>query len=189
VEPPDATLSVTESWFRPDGTGGYDWGAIVNNAGADTWTGPYVVAKFFDAENRLIDADDGYFVNVRPGAGAVVGYVWEAPAEPARIEVTFVDGGFLNDEPEAGELTVSDLSITPSGSGSTTVSGTITSTFESEQSFVEVIMIWRDAANAVVYSASTYVDTIDAGGSAPLELSLYGDNLPTTAPTETYWSG
>lgn len=188
LTPPDAALTVSESWFRPDGTGGYDWGAIVNNSGTDTWSGPYVLAKFFDAENRLIDGDDGYFGDVRPGASAVVGYVWQAPVEPSRIEVTFIDGGYLDDEPEAGELTVSDVTVAPEDTGTAIVSGTVTSTFEAEQSFVEVILIWRDPANAVVYSASTYVDEIPAGGSVPLELTLYGENLPTTAPTETYWT-
>jgi hypothetical protein len=187
LTPPDAGLTVSESWFRSDGSGGYDWGAIVSNGGSDTWSGPYVLAKFFDAENRLIDGDDGYFGVVRPGASAVVGYVWDAPAEPVRIEVTFIDGGF-QDEPEEGELTVSDVTVTNDGTGTATVTGTVSSTFGTEQSFVEVILIWRDASNAVTYSASTYVDTIGAGGSAPLEITLYGENLPTTGPTETYWS-
>jgi hypothetical protein len=187
LTPPDAALTVTETWFRSDGTGGYDWGAITANGGTDTWSGPYVLAKFFDADNRLIDSDDGYFGDVRPGASAVIGYVWEVAAEPARVEVTFIDGGYLA-EPETGELTIGELAVAPDDDGTTVVSGTVSSTFTEEQSFVEVIMIWRDAANTVVYSASTYVDDIPAGGSAPLEAELYGENVPTVAPTETYWS-
>jgi hypothetical protein len=188
LTPPDAALAVQESWFRPDGSGGYDWGAIVTNGGTTTWSGPYLLAKFFDADNRLIDSDDGYFSTVRPGANAVVGYIWDAPAEATRLEVAFVDGGYDGDEPEGGELTVSELTLTPGADGTATLTGTVSSTFAEEQSFAELIFVWRDAANAVVYSTSTYVDTIPPGGSASIEATLYGDNVPTTPPNETYWS-
>jgi hypothetical protein len=124
---------------------------------------------------------------VRPGANAVVGYVWDTALEPVRLEVAFIDGGSLGD-PEAGELTVSDVTMTPDDDGTAILSGTVASTFETEQSFVQVVLVWRDAANVVVYATSTYVDDIPAGGSAPFEEELYGENLPTTAPTETYWS-
>jgi hypothetical protein len=187
LTPPDAALAVQESWFRPDGSGGYEWGALVTNGGTTTWSGPYVIAKFFDADNRLIDSDDGYFGTLRPGTGAVVGYVWDAAAVPARIEVAFVDGGY-DTEPESGELAVADLALTPGDGGTATLTGTVSSTFADEQSFVELIFIWRDASNAVVYSTSAYVDTVPAGGSAPLETTLYGENLPSAPPNETYWS-
>ena len=64
----------------------------------------------------------------------------------------------------------------------------MTSTFTEEQSFVELILVWRDAANAVVFSASSYTDTVPANGSVTFEADLYGDNLPTTPPNEVYWS-
>jgi hypothetical protein len=187
LTPPDAGLAVQESWFRADGSGGYDWGTIVTNSGTTTWSGPYVLAKFYDADNRLIDSDDGYFGTVAPGPSAVVGYIWDAAAEPTRVEVAFVDGGY-DTEPETGELTVGELTLTPDAGGTSTLTGTVTSTFAKEQSFAQVIFVWRDASNAVAFATSSYVDTIPAGGSAPIEVTLYGENLPTTPPTETYWS-
>lgn len=185
--PPDPALAVKESWFYPDGTGGYDWGALVANSGTGTWSGPYVLAKFFDADNRLIDSDDGYFGDVRPGDSAVVGFLWSTPVAPARIEVVFIDGGFAH-EPDDGELTVADIAVTADDATTATVTGTVTSSFAEVQSFVQVTLIWRDASNVVVFSASTYLDEIPAGGAAALELTLYGENVPTTPPTETYWS-
>lgn len=184
-DPPDAALAVQESWFVGSPADGYTWGSIVTNSGTSSWSGPYLTAKFFDAEDRLIDADDAYFSYLRPGANAALAYVWSTPVAIARVEVTLTDGGGA-EEPPAGELTVADLAVDAS-STYPVLTGTVTSTFTEAVTYPELIFVWRDAAGAVVYATSTYPEEIPAGGTGDIEVTLYETGAPTTPPTETYW--
>ncbi len=184
---PAAELAIREWWNVDVGDGSFEWGAIVDNSGSVTWSGPVIQAKFFDADNRLVTADSAYASELRPGANAVTGSLYGLPAVPERMEVVIYDGGYEDDDPDVGALSIDQVGIV-NEDGSATITGQVSSTFADEQSFVELILVWRDAANAVVYSTSTYTDEIPAGGSASFETAIYGDNLPTTAPTEFYWS-
>lgn len=186
VTAPDASLVLAESWHFGNPSDGYSWGAIVTNSGTGSWSGPYATARFFDAEGRLVAADDAYLSYARPGDNAALGYVWSTPADVARVEVALTDGGSA-EEPPAGELTVGDVAVDTSGS-TPTVTGTVTSSFTEAVSYPQVILVWRDAAGAVSYATSTFPDEIAAGGSVPMEVPLYDDGAPTTPPTETYWS-
>ena len=185
--PPSAELTLRESWNVDVGDGTLNWGAIVDNGGSTVWTGPTVLAKFFDADNRLVTADSAYTSELRPGANAVTGSVYGLPATPVRMEAVISDGGYVDDSPDPGTFTVDQVAITSDGS-TATITGQITSTFAEEQSFVSLIMIWRDASNAVVYSTSAYTEEVPANGSVAFETSIYGESLPTTPPTEIYWS-
>ena len=186
--PPSAEVALQESWMVADGQGGQNWGAIVTNSGTGVWSGVQVQAKFFDADNRLVTTESAYIGDLHPGANAAGGSLWQPPATPTRMDVVIFDGGSLFEETAAGALTIDQLAITNPDSSSATVTGNVTSTFTEEESFVELVLVWRDAANAVVFSASTYTDTVPANGSATFEADLYGDNLPTTPPNEVYWS-
>ena len=146
-----------------------------------------IQAKFFDADNRLVTGDSSYSSQIRPGANAVTSSLYGLPAVPVRMEVVIYDGGYEDDDPDTGSLTIDQVNIV-NEDGSATITGEVASTFAEEQSFVELILVWRDAANTVVYSTSTYTDEIPANGTASFETAIYGDNLPTTAPTEIYWA-
>jgi hypothetical protein len=186
---PSAELAIQESWYHSDGSGGITWGAILANSGTTTWDGPLVLAKFYDAENRLVDASSSYFSEVRPGTNAALGSVYALPAAPVRMEVALTDGGYEDDSPDAGGLTIDQVTYTPEPDSTYgTVTGSITSTFADEQAFVSLVIVWRDASNAVVYSTSAYSDTVPANGTQTFETTVSGDNLPATQPTEVYWT-
>jgi hypothetical protein len=185
--PPAPELTITESWFLDVGDGSFAWGTIIDNGGETVWSGPLVEARFYDADNRLVTADQLYWSELRPGANGLSGSLYGVPSVPVRMETSIYDGGYEDDSPDEGNLTIDQLATVNDGS-SATVTGQITSTFAEEQSFVQLVLVWRNADNTVAYSTSAYADTVPAGGSVPFETYLYGDNLPTTPPNEVYWS-
>src|SRR5690606_4652314 len=71
--PVDAALTLQEHWFHGDAESGFTWGAIVANSGTSVWRGSYLTAKFYDADGRLLAADNAYFHYIRPGSQAVLG--------------------------------------------------------------------------------------------------------------------
>lgn len=186
LTPPSAELTLRESWNIDVGDGSFNWGAIIDNGGSTTWSSLIVRVKFFDADDRLVTADSAYSGDVASGASAVSGVLYGLATTPTRMEATIADGGYETDPP-TGALSIDQVAITQ-GSSSATITGRVSSTFADEQSYAELILVWRDAANAVVYSTSTYSDEILAGGSSTFTTTIYGDDLPTVVPTEVYWS-
>lgn len=70
---------------------------------------------------------------------------------------------------------------------STTVSGTISGSFATEQSLVNVAMVARNAAGQIIATDHTYVDRLPVGGTVRYEITLF-DPMPADTTYEVYAS-
>ncbi|HET9344846.1 MAG TPA: FxLYD domain-containing protein, partial [Candidatus Limnocylindrales bacterium] len=82
-------------------------------------------------------------------------------------------------------FTIEDVATTSTG-GQTTTTGTIAGTFATDESFVQVVAVYRDAAGAIVGGATGGVDTVPAGASVPFEI-VEVSPAAAIAATEVYW--
>ena len=135
-------------------------GAVLDTAWEDVTTGPGEVAM------------TGLFAEV--GDGTI-----------DRLEVRGPDADDAAALPGgAGEFSVANLSAdtTPQ---TTTVTGALSSTFTEERTFIDVIVVARDAAGEILRAETTYVPLLPAGGTAQLEV-VFWDPLPESATYTAY---
>ncbi|WP_226533611.1 FxLYD domain-containing protein [Microbacterium paraoxydans] len=83
-----------------------------------------------------------------------------------------------------GSFEIADLTPT-TDDYSTTVRGTVASTFGEDQEFVQVVVIARNAAGAIIGADVGYVERLPAGGTAQFEV-LFFDALPGDTTFEAY---
>ncbi len=75
---------------------------------------------------------------------------------------------------------------TQRSNGSYLTTGTVVSTFTTEQSFVEVTAIYRDGRGRIIGGSSGGVQTVPARGTAPFEI-VDGSPYRAVAKTDVYW--
>jgi hypothetical protein len=75
--------------------------------------------------------------------------------------------------------------MTPNEAGTLT-SGTLTSSLSSDQSFLQLFVLYRDASGAIVGGSTGAVETIAAGATVPFEIQD-GPAPESAVSAEVYW--
>jgi hypothetical protein len=85
----------------------------------------------------------------------------------------------------SGNIAVSDVQ-TATGEAGMLITGALTSTLTSDQQFLQLYAVYRDARGVIVGGATGAVETIEAGATVPFEIS---DAQPpaTGAAADVYW--
>jgi hypothetical protein len=141
---------------------------------------------FLDTGGAFVTGQD-VVVTILPGqTTAIGGHAWGAgPA--ASVEIKPMDDAvaFQTRAPADGTFETKDVE-TVSGNGQTTTTGSLASTFSTEQSFVQLVAIYRDGTGAIVGGAGGAVESVPAGSSVTFEII---DATPAAeiAATEVYW--
>ena len=125
-------------------------------------------------------------VTILPGQTTAIAGQAAGAGEAATIDVRPPDD-VVAFQPRADEGTfdVEDIRTT-SADGQTITTGRLMSRFQTDQSFVEVIAIYRDGAGSIVGGASGGIEAIPAGGSAEFEIIGVSPSVEI-ASTEVYW--
>lgn len=85
---------------------------------------------------------------------------------------------------ETGTFTIEGVTPT-TDSFSTTVRGNVRADFESDQELVQVVVVARNAAGAIIGAEWAYIDRLPAGGTAQFE-AMFLDTLPADTVYEAY---
>jgi hypothetical protein len=128
------------------------------------------------ADGTILDSSPDY-VDLLPGQVALSGGFYEVGSGAIdHLDVRGPEASEAVHETGLGSFTVSDVAGT-SDDWSTTVGGTLVSTFESDQQLVEVTVVASAPDGTVLGAQPTYVDRLPAGGQARFEV-MFMDPLP-----------
>jgi len=189
VELDPSPVEVLDSGFTttadPEG-GSTSYGALLRNPNA-SWAAVRmeVHVDFLGADGSFVAGEEPV-VTILPGQTTAIGGLAAGAEAAASIEVTAPDD-IVAFQPRADEGTfvVEDIQTT-SGDGQTTTTGRLVSRFQTDQSFVEVVAIYRDGAGSIVGGASGGVEGVPAGGSAEFEIVEFTPAVEINT-TEVYW--
>lgn len=180
---------VTDTGFTalPDDQGGSaSYAALIRNpnlAWAAVRMGVHV--DFYDATGAFLKGED-VVVTVLPGQTTAIGGQAHGAGSATRMEVVLPDDltAFLP-RPLTSERFEAEVLTTSRAGGQTSTIGRLESKFATEQSFVQLVAVYRDPDGAIIGGAGGGVQTIAAGGSADFEINstLY----PNLSDTEIYW--
>lgn len=181
-------LEVVETAF---GQATYDDGlwwfvVVLDNPDPELgFAGATVTVDAVDADGAVLDTawED---VTAGPGEVAMTGVFAEVgDGEIDHLEVRGPDADDAAVLPGgSGEFSVADLTA-DSTPQTTTVTGVLSGTFTEERTFIDVIVVARDAAGAIIGAETTYVPLLPAGGTAELKV-VFWDPLPDSATYTAY---
>jgi hypothetical protein len=183
-------LEVVESGFTTivdDQGGAASYGAILRNPNAD-WAAVRmeVHVDAFDAGGAFI-AGEEVVVTALPGQVTAIGGLSQGAGTAATVEIVPPeDLTAFQPRPATDETFAVEDVRTASGGGQTTTTGRLVSTFATEQTFVQLVAIYRDAAGRIIGGAGGGVQSIPAGGSADFEI-VEATPGAEVAATEVYW--
>ncbi|WP_160150832.1 hypothetical protein [Microbacterium timonense] len=194
-EPADAAddraeLEVVESAF---GRTTYDAGTwwytvIIDNPNEDyIFDFADIAVEALDASGTILDSSTDYRT-ILSGRTAITGTFFSVgDGEIVELSVRGPQATDATKAPleETGAFTVEGVQAT-SDSYSTTVRGTVSGDFEDEQELVNIVVIARDAAGAIIGAESTYVDRLPSDGSKVQFEATFLDPLPADATFEAY---
>ncbi|MCX6502321.1 MAG: hypothetical protein NT132_07960 [Microbacterium sp.] len=171
----DQDLTVLETAFGDSGDGSWWYAVIIENPNDDAvFDYEDLTVTALDAGGVELATNDEY-LTILPGTVAIVGYfdgLTDVQISELEIGLPDAENGYLVDPADLGELTVDGISAT-ADSSTTTVTGTVTSTFSDDADYVVVSVIARDAAGTIVNAARGYAEAVPAGGSGPFDVLFY----------------
>jgi len=190
--PPEGSylpLTVDESGYTANNAEGNDYatfGAVLTNPNNE-WAvyRMTVVTSFLDPQEAFLASSD-LSVTVMPGqTTAVAGQTFGAGAAFELEVVPLEDPTVYVPFTSSGTIDVADVSSQSTEAGMTTT-GTLTSSLTSDQTFLQLFAIYRDADGDIIGGANGAVEALPSGGSAPFEIS---DTQPPPGviATEVYW--
>jgi hypothetical protein len=161
----------------------YWYAVIIENPNKDhIWDSASVDVEAVAKDGTILDSDSNYTV-LLSGETALTGTFFDVGNEKIdHLEVRGPTADSATSAPldETGRFTVSKVKAT-SDDWSTTVSGTVESTFEEQQDSVEVVVIGRKGGR-IRAADFTYVDRIPSGGKARFEATAFD------APSGLKWT-
>jgi hypothetical protein len=182
-------LTVDDSGFSPlpgEGVDAASFGALLTNLNNDwaVYRMPLLI-DFLTAEGALL-AGTELQVTVLPGqTTAVSGQVFGAGSAFALQIVPPDDSSPYLPFASSGTIEVSDLATSSSETG-LLITGTLTSSLTSDQTFLQLFAIYRNSLGDVIGGAPGAVESIASGGTVEFEIS---DTQPPpgVTSTEVYW--
>jgi hypothetical protein len=185
----DGPVQVTEtgSCGFDDGLGYVTYGLVVQNTGDQRLNDVHVDVDMHSAGFTAARATGHHIYELEPGEDLGIGYF--APVQGASGEVALdvqVDVPEPFDDPNIpdGEMTVSDVSTAVEGSARTTTF-TLTSTYPEAFNGVEVFVVYRDDAGAILGGEQSLVGTVEANGTVTHTVPS-GYVNPTATQAEVY---
>lgn len=161
----------------------YWYAVVIENPNKDhIWDSASVDVEAVAKDGTILDSDSNYTV-LLSGETALTGMFFDVGNEKIdHLEVRGPTADSATSAPldETGSFTVTKVKAT-SDDWSTTVSGTIESTFEEQQDSVEVVVIGRKGGK-IRAAEFTYVDRIPSGGKARFEATAFD------APSGLKWT-
>jgi hypothetical protein len=186
-EPTAAPIAIEGFGFTffEGSTDTISYGVVISNPNATTYAASFVDVNitFFGAGDVIVGSESETLRYILPGQKGAVGGTSFPTGAATRMEVV-ADGDYEELDFTAGEFTFSGLSTTRDSYSTSTV-GTISSTFEEKQEFVEVVVIWRNASGAILGGDFTFVDFVLPDGQVSFEVSSL-DPIRGIAATEAY---
>jgi hypothetical protein len=190
AEDPPLAIELLESGFTafPDDGGGFaSYGAVLRNSNTG-WSvqRAEVMIDFLDATGAFI-AGEEVAITILPGQTTAIAGQSSGAGNAARMEVhpPEDDPAFVP-RPSTGE----DFGVTglrtEAVAGQWLTTGELESRFETPQSFVQLVAIYRDAAGHIVGGGGGGVQAIAPGASSAFEIvdsSPYAD----VSATDVYW--
>jgi len=182
-------ITVDQTGFTGVVAEGQDYAtfaAILNNSNTE-WAAYRMLVLV-----NFLDSGENYFtgtelqVTVLPGQlTAIAGQVFGAGTAFEMEIVPPEDTTSYLPFASSGTIEVSDVESTSSDAGMLTT-GTLASTLTSDQTFLQLFAVYRDAEGDIVGGAPGAVEAIPSGGSVGFEIS---DTQPPpgVTSTEVYW--
>jgi hypothetical protein len=170
-------LEVVETAFGDAGLGDGTWwyAVVIDNPNADAvFDYEDLTVTALDASGVELQTNDEY-LTIMPGTTALTGYfetIGGAQISELEVDLPDAETGYIVDPADLGALTVGDVSASSDGS-TTTVTGTVTSTFVDDSEYVFISVLARDASGAIVSVATGMADSVPAGESAAFDASFY----------------
>jgi hypothetical protein len=161
--------------------------AIVDNPNQDyIFSLSGIDVEALDSTGTILDSSSDYRT-VLSGRTAIVGQVFSIGE--GQIAELSVRGPVATDATKAPSSTTGSFEIaglTPTTDDySTTVRGTVTSTFSDDQELVQVVVVARNAAGTIIGADAGYIDRLPTGGTAQFEVRFF-DPLPGDTTYEAY---
>ncbi|WP_203138238.1 DUF4190 domain-containing protein [Microbacterium sp. JZ31] len=182
-----SALEVGETSFGAfDESGEYTWFTVeLTNPDDVFYEYVYGEIEAVDANGTIIDTS-GFGGALIPGTTVFTGTFAEAPtAEVAELQVLGLEDVVSEPVPfDGGEFAVADLKAT-SDEYTTTLTGTVSSTFAEDQDALRLTILVRDESGKIVLADTHSTDRVPAGGSARFEKTFY-PALPDGLTYEVY---
>lgn len=181
---------MTETGFTAFHDGGNDfasYGAILRNPDPK-WSivRMEIHVDFYGTGDTFLAGDD-VTITIRPGATlGIAGQVFAA-GRAVRMEVNPPEdtASYQQVSPSTESIRARNVS-TRRISGSYVTTGTVVSTFSTEQSPVELTAVYRDARGRIIGGSTGGAQTVPARGTASFEI-VDGSPYPAVAKTDVYW--
>lgn len=192
-EPEDTRqdLAVVETAF---GQSKYDsstwWYVVILENPNDDYIFSFsgIDVEALDANGTILDSSSDYRT-ILSGRTAITGQFFSIG--DGQIAELGVRGPGATDATKAPSSTTGTFEIagaTPTTDDySTTVRGTVTSTFGDDQEFVQVTVVARNSAGQIVGADTGYIERLPTGGTAQFEVQFF-DPLPGDTTYEAYAS-
>lgn len=183
-------LSVVEAAF---GRTTYDEGTwwytvVLDNPNEDyVFDFADISVEALDAAGTILDTATDYRT-LLSGRTAITGAFFSVgDGEIASLNVRGPEATAAVEAPleETGVFTVEGVQAT-TDEYSTTVHGTVSADFESEQELVNVVVIARDAAGAIIGAEATYIERLPNDGSKVQFEAVFFEPLPADTTFEAY---
>lgn len=183
----DGSVEFGETAFGPRGSDGdYHWFTVevTNTDETRALENFYASVEAVDADGTILDSSSvgGMLL---PGKTIYTGVFSQVgDNEIAKLDV-LPEERFGSEQVEvSGAFSVEGLEVV-TDEYSTTVTGTIKSTFAEDHDSLDLTLIARDAAGKVVHADHGYTDRVPGGGSANFEIYLI-DAMPEGITYEVY---
>jgi hypothetical protein len=184
-----APLELVESGFTafPDDQGGFaSYAALIHNPNS-AWAAARmeIHVDFYDAADAFLAGED-VVATVLPGQTTAIGGEAHGAGDAARMEVVLPDDlAAFQPRDLTSERFEAEVVQTSRAGGQTTTIGQLTSLFATEQTFVQLVAVYRNGEGSIIGGAGGGVESIAPGASAAFEVvsALY----PELSGTEVYW--
>jgi hypothetical protein len=182
-------VTVDSFGFTPVTSDGNDYttyGAVLTNPNTE-WAvyRMLVQVNLFDAADNFVGGAE-VNVTILPGqTTAVSGQAFGAGSAVRMLVAPPDDPTPYVPFSSAGAIDVSGVATTTNETGTLTT-GTLTSSLTSDQAFLQLFAVYRDASGAVIGGIPSAVESLPSGSSVQFEI-LDTQPPPGIASTEVYW--
>jgi hypothetical protein len=162
------------------------FGAVLTNPNSD-----WVVYRM-PIQVNFFGADDSYVggaevgVTVLPGqTTAVAGQVYGATDAVRLVVAAAEDPSPYLPFASSGTIAINDVDLSRADAGAL-ITGSLTSSLTTDQSYLQLFAVYRDASGAIVGGGTGAVEAIASGATVPFEIS--DAQMPSAVSTvEVYW--
>lgn len=183
-------LVIVETAFGRSDFGSDTWwyAVVIDNPNEDyIFDFASIDVEALDASGTILDSSSDYRT-ILSGRTAITGTFFSVgDGVITELSVLGPQANAATHSPldETGAFTIEGVAAT-ADSYSTTVRGTVSGDFESEQTLVEVVVIARDSAGTIIDADFTYVDRLPVGGTKVQFEATFFKVLPADTTYEAF---